>query len=359
MQHFKYGQAQLSLLSIPITMIAKRFHISIILLLAVSFLSAQTVQDRAKNKAEDKANNRVDTKIDQGLDKGFDAIEGLFKKKKKKSEDTDAGNSSQDSQEVKSSSSVPQEQDSSEINGSSDSMEKDDVENMYSNMFGGMMKPAKWEDNYTFDLKTESIMTSTNKRGKEEVSYMNMFISESAFAMEMDEKKEEQPVGFVIFDFENQSFITLNEQKGKKEGLAMAMNEEQISLMSESYAKEQESETEISFNKTGRSKTIVGKLAWEYEAKNEEGEGTMWMTEDMDLQADRFFGLFGESRGRNNFLPENYPEGYVLEMNFTDSQKGESVHYLVTSLDENANEKIDLGPYNVMDMQQMMKAGQR
>jgi len=58
---------------------------SLFLILFSSTMMFGQIIDRTENRAKQKANRRVDNKIDGGIDKGLDAIEGIFKKKDKKS----------------------------------------------------------------------------------------------------------------------------------------------------------------------------------------------------------------------------------------------------------------------------------
>jgi len=61
--------------------------LTILILCLVSHTSySQINTGTVKKRAEQKVENRANQKVDQALDKGLDAIEGLFKKKKKTSE---------------------------------------------------------------------------------------------------------------------------------------------------------------------------------------------------------------------------------------------------------------------------------
>ena len=348
----------------------KKYLLLPLLLFSFVAVQGQDVKDRSINQAENKANNRVDNKVNEGLDKGFDAIEGLFKKKKKKNKGTseESSSSSEASGNASGGTYEPEEEVQEETPVVTKQREADPEQerkkqetlDMYNQMLGGMFQPAQWEDSYLFSLVSEATVTTTDKSGKKEVNYMNWFASETAFGMLIKESQGMDADGYVVFDFGNNSFITLTEREGKKEGMAIAMNEEQKSIMGGEYQQKVNEEYEdVEFFKTGRSKMIADLLSWEYEGRSKEGNGTMWVCEDIKFDSEKYFGLFGNSSGRKDFMPDNYPEGYLMEMNYTDSETGETHHYIVTRLEQDADEKIDTKPYGVKDMQQMLNEGQR
>ncbi|NNK80256.1 MAG: hypothetical protein HKO93_02075 [Flavobacteriales bacterium] len=350
-------------------MISKRNLSIVTLLLLSTFLFGQDVKDRTTDKAETKANTRIDSKVDEGLDKGFDAIEGLFRKKKKKKKGGETETSSEasgtaigaaDESEVE----EIQEKEVEVIREEApDNAEQDrkkkEYQDQYANMFNNMFQAAEWEDSYTFDLVSEATITTTNKKGKQEVNHMNMYASEKAFGMKMDDQQQRDTKGFVVFDFENESFITLTEKDGKKEGMAIAMTADQKSIMGGEGIKEtmEKEYKDVRFTKTGRSKMIADRLSWEYTGEGEGGEGVMWMAEDINFDGSKFFGLYGNSKGRQDFMPDYYPEGYLMEMDYKDYETGERNHYIVTRLDDKAREVVDTSTYDVKDMKSMMENG--
>ncbi len=330
-----------SVISLPKPIIMIQFKTTLLaatILFSFS-LCAQGVDDRAKNKAENKANNRVDSKVDQGLDKGFDAIEGLFKKKKPKSAEIGASGAS-------------------EVKDSKDT--KDEVEEYNTDqsdsgagMFGSMFEAAEWEDSYQFDFVSKSLVTSTDKKNKVEENEMEWMLGEDAFGMVIKDPKGKNSDVQVIFDYSNHSFITLTEEEGEKTGMAIAMNKDQIDAAIEEGVEEGTVDNG-SFAKTGRTKTILGYLCHEYTFSDEDTEGVMWMTTELDIEMNKVFGMMTQGSKKKPTLPENYPQGYAMEMESRDLKKNDTHHYLVTEVNTNADLKLDLGPYNVMDPMGMM-----
>jgi len=314
------------------------------ILLISSVLNAQTVEDRTKTKAENKANQRVDARIDQGIDRGLDAIEGLFKKKdKKQTAETETVESSPE----------PTSHEKSSVESSSSS---DEQEAAMASAMQGLFTKAEWESSYSFDLASTVLITTTNKRGKSEENTMRWMVGEDALGMEMQENKKGEAQGFIIFDYDNKSFITLTENDGEKTGMAMAMNMEQINALAMETA-EEESNIDANFKRTGKTKTILGHTCHQYTYTDGSTSGEMWMAEKVPSHMAKMARMLGGSKGKPSGLPENYPSGHVMEMNNTDSESGESMSYLVTKLDTSGDITFDLGPYNVMDMVTMMQMG--
>jgi len=315
----------------------KNILIGISLSFCFAQLNAQDVIDRSKDKAEDKTNNRVDTCIDQGIDKGLNAIEGLFKKKSKAADESEEAiekSESMDEQEVR----------------------KEVPSSGGSGMISGMFEAAKWNESYSFGLVCKVHITTTSKKGKVEESDMTMKAGKDCMAMTVEDATMKGIPPTIIFDYENYSLITLMvDDKGEKTGMAIAMNKEQIAQIAEKTIEDEMNDVHI--QKTGKTKTIQGHTAYQYTFTSEDGNGEMWMAEDVDIEMGDIFGIMTMSNKKAN-LPENYPQGYLMETTSTDTDKGEVTHYLVTSLNENANEKVSTLEYHVMDPMGMMKRGQ-
>lgn len=300
-------------------------------------MTAQTgVLDRSKDRASDKATNRVDNRIDQKMDKGMDAIEGMFKKKSKGEEPTEEKAGESESGEV--------QQTRTEGNPSNGG-----------GAFSGMFEPAKWNESYTFDLVSKVHMTTTSRKGKVEESDMTMRVGKDCMGMTVESEDIKGVPPTVIFDYGNYSMITLMEDKGEKSGMAMAMNKDQIARLTEETLEENMGNVVIT--KTGATKSILGHTCYQYTYKSDDGTGDMWMAEDVEMAMGDIFGVMTMSNKKAS-LPENYPNGYLMEMTTTDTDKGDVLHYLVTSLEEDANEKVSTSEYNVMDPMGMMKSGQ-
>lgn len=320
-----------------------RISCTISLIIITFSITAQTVDERAKERAKTKSDQRVNTRIDQGLDKGLDAFEGLFKKKKKKK---GAEENTSDSQETNDSSKA------------SKSSENHSEPNPGAGMFGSMFEAAHWEDSYSFDFRSIAHITTTDKKGKVEETDMEWMISDEAFGMVMKDPKGKNPEGKIIFDYKNHSFITLSEDKGEKTGMAIAMNKDQLAAAIEEGV-EEGTVNNGSFKKTGRTKSILGYRCEEYSFNDEETEGVMWMTTELHIEMNRAFGMMTSGSKKKAELPENYPQGYAMEMESRDTKRNESHHYIVTEVETSAGINIILTQYNVMDPMGMMNSGKK
>jgi hypothetical protein len=311
--------------------------LSILFILNIGYSSAQIV-DRSKDRAVNKTNNRVDRRIDQGIDKGLDSIEGLFKKKDK-SEDEDAQETEADQQEDGSKEATKERSTSKEESASQGSYD-----------LSSMFKPAVWESSYTFQLKAVYYTTSTDSKGRVEENEMEMMFAEDVMGMKTIPKKKGDVPALIIIDIKNKTMITLTEDEGEKKGMAIAMNDAQISSIEEQV---EEHNSEMTIKKTGKTKTILGYHCEEYEFSGNDTRGNAWVTDEVSYNMSGLLGMMNTKKGGNS--SSMYPGGFLMLSDSKDLKSGDSTHFEAKSVKEKANEKVDLAPYNVMDPMSMMQ----
>jgi hypothetical protein len=311
--------------------------LSILFISNIGFSSAQIV-DRSKDRAVNKTNNRVDRRIDQGIDKGLDSIEGLFKKKDK-SEVEETQESEDEQQEEESTEAVREK---SSVTEKSAGQESYDLSSMF--------KPATWESSYTFQLKALYSSTSTDSKGRTEENEMEMMFAENVMGMKTIPKKKGDVPALIIIDIKNKSMITLTEDEGEKKGMAIAMNDAQISSIEDQV---EEHDSEMTIKKTGMTKTILGYLCEEYEFSGSDTRGNAWVTDEVSYNMTGLLGMMNTKKGGKT--SSMYPGGFLMTSDSKDLKSGDSTHFEAKSVIEKANEKVDLTPYNVMDPMSMMQ----
>lgn len=299
-------------------------------LFGVNISNAQIV-DRTENRAKQKANQRVDQKIDKGLDKGLDAIEGLFGKKKK-----DKSKGDEDSEEVAS---------ETENTDSGAAAQSD----MMSKMFGG--GDLDVQDSYTFDHNILMNIQTFDKKGKTgDEMKMTMYFSDETphFGMSMD---IEGGNNFIIYDMETYEMVSLMDNNGQKIGMTMKLNPDKF-VNNDEGKKENGN---ISFEKTGRTKTISGYNCEEYKLNDPEGDPnsttTFWMTTDIDANWIEMMSTFASTNKKmqkNFVLPEDYPKGSMIQIINASNKNEEKSVTTVEKINKNTHKVIETKGYQMM-----------
>lgn len=308
------------------------------MLIFIADLSAQDVIDRTKDSATEKTDRRIEDNINEQLDSGLDALEGLFKRKnkKKKSQDEPAET-------------VPAVEERVQ--------ETPDAETEPSDMgfdMSAFLKPAKYDDSYSFDIHMVSEMTTINKKGKEENMTMEFFKQDgenTAMRVKSAEKGDESM--FLILDYGNESMITITEEKGEQQAFAMPMMKAYLGT-DESYQEMiEENMEDFNLEKTGRTKTILGYSCDEYQITSKDTNGTVWMTEDAGIST---MELMGKLMQNNKTLSDTkfswMQNGLMMESETVDLKSGDTTIQKVTLMDTDADVTFDMDDYNVMGIGQ-------
>ncbi len=303
----------------------KFFACILSLILATGSLNAQVV-DKTEEKAKRKTNQRIDKKIDNSIDDGLNAIEGLFKKKKKKkgdSDDVEAKERSPKSEEPEMSS--------------------------FMNMMGNKTIDKTFDFNQKVTIETVVI----DKKGKSEDQYNSaMYLSSDHphIGMNMEKGMEgAESLEMIIFDFDDNQMLMMMNSEGQKMGFAMSTEN----------LDEEDSDgdiTDMKITKTGNSKTISGYSCDEYLIEGEDfkdGEKqTAWITQDAEvnwIEAWSEAMTANEKAKMNQKLPENYPDGAVIQTIY-EEDSGKRFVMTVTEIDTNHSESVSTSGYKFMTM---------
>ncbi|WP_053404142.1 DUF4412 domain-containing protein [Persicobacter sp. CCB-QB2] len=322
----------------------------VILLLSLSILipvSAQEVTDKAKQKTE----QRVDQKVDKGIDQGLDKLEGFFfgKKKKKKNQ-----------------TSVTQDREHME------EVHQEQANKMIESMMGNMSKPVDVAEAYAFDKTVTLKVTNTNKNGKVDQSDLHLLIpyeESDHWGMSVLPEKEKDSQSILIYDTGNKAVITLIEEKsGEKNAMAMALDVDQIMEdMAEEKVEDVEKgvkdptllSNEVSFTKTGKTKTMHGYECHQYMAKGPDGEAEFWLAPEFNHDNAPFFSAFAK-RGAKKGKQQNVlglgqaPDGFIMAISGKTYKTGDTFAYEVTEISDQ-DRKYSMADWNLKTMQDYMQ----
>ncbi|MGB0840164.1 MAG: DUF4412 domain-containing protein [Chitinophagales bacterium] len=313
-------------------------------------LDAQGIGQRAKNKAKWKLDNKVDQKIDKALDEGFSALEGMFKKSKNEAEN-------------------PENSETQNGNPPEVSEESANQIKALSGLFGGLMKPAVYEDKYdftnTFVMEVEMFKKNGKSEGKNKIKY---FLDKTGnhFAVEVIEmgtengKDSEMPDEvLMIHDYPNQSNISLFVQDGQKKGFATSM-EGMSKIMDKSGQKMLEKSVDgkdINYTKTGVTKTINGYKCDQYIMDGEDYYQELWTTTEVGFSNEDVFGKMVNvpqmESIKQSHIQGDMPAGMMIQSEGKDKKTGERT---VANMKDFSNQavNINLSGYEVQNISDMM-----
>ncbi len=319
----------------------KRMRNTLLLVLAIFLFSPGQAQivDRTKDRAERKTNQRIDRKIDGGIDKGLDAIEGLFKKKKK----------NDDKEED-----VRGEEPAYEERSASEAEANADAQRAMMNLFGGG-GDVDVQDSYKFNNRFLLNVKTYEKGDKlENEQHMTMMIHDTGgnFGMEVENEGVKQ---YMVFDLNTGEMITLISAEGQKMGMTMKLNED---FMSDDESMDSDMKP-ATFKKTGATKTISGYKCDEYlmeggDLKSHE-KVALWVTEEQDVDWMKAMVKMSSQNKKLN-APDSfrgtYPEGTVIQSVTEDTRSGEKTVMTVEKM-EKGNFEISTAGYRFMSMGNM------
>ncbi|MCU4164515.1 DUF4412 domain-containing protein [Carboxylicivirga caseinilyticus] len=299
--------------------------------LIVAALSVQSVQSqsflekmakKAAEKAEKKAEQKTEEQIDKKLDKIF---EEAF------------------------------ESDESESDNQVDMTAKW-AEKLASMGYAG--EPVSYENSYSFNASITMHIESTDNNGKETSNGdIKIYTStdEQTFAYEfisgeMDNGSDKQK-GLIIMDMKNQASIILNTQEGEKTGIVYGVDGIMNGSMYEDAADKDEMPDDVDYvdpriTKTGNTKTILGYKCDEYKYNDEESEGLLYITKDVDWKSEDFMTtIFKSSMYTNGMF-----NGFLMASQHINLNDGEQSSYEVTDINRNDVSSFRMSDYQITNI---------
>lgn len=282
----------------------------------------EKAKEEMKEKTTEEATKAVDEKIEEGVDDFIEGVGKLFKKEEKE-EDNEA-----------------------EVDEENHKEEKKSKHSGFFRVYKGGEAPMP-RDAYSFEYELE--MVNTIEEDGSEPQQLDMIIllnEEGGPAYMASIPSLENKDLLLIIDFDKQNMVTLSN------GTAMTIELDPEAMAEGGDAEEDDSD--IRFEKTGKSKRISGYLCEEYRVEDENGEGVLWVTEDLPFSMNTLY--FGDQN--KNYMPNSADrvEGFPMEWDYYDRLNGNRSHMVVTRV-EKKERNIDMKDYRQMNLENIWNSG--
>lgn len=156
------------------------------------------------------------------------------------------------------------------------------------------------QDAYHFDIWIDVESTE----GKEKDQYQLYFSKDNAI---LGMKTMEDANAFTVIDYDRDIMVIYSEEEGEKNMQALPSFQRLAGTMVQHAAQEAEEEKNITFEKTGKTKTIAGYECEEYTGTNDDGPFMMYVATSFPISWDDVYGKF-----YSQYLIENNSEVFGL-----------------------------------------------
>jgi hypothetical protein len=203
---------------------------------------------------------------------------------------------------------------------------------------------AKVASSYTFDTQMTLLISGPSDEASMDFCFGNNVLMTQV---------EQAPEIKIIYDYNNNSLITINESDKTVMGLPLDFMGDMMEKIG-GLQEEEEEDTPTHFKKTGRSKNILGFRAEEYIAEDENLEINFWFSEDVPVDNNRM--LKGMEKMGTVFAFDfaamgnsEYRDGLMLEFNATEKENQTTAHMKVTRLLTQRNIVINTASYKKLN----------
>ncbi|SFU13601.1 hypothetical protein SAMN04489724_4249 [Algoriphagus locisalis] len=226
-----------------------------------------------------------------------------------------------------------------------------------SQIMKGLGEPVDTEDEYDFFGYLTLEMVSTNANGKAEDPFqLKSYLAESTdyTGMELIDPKNPKATTAMVFDVKNQASIVFLDNKGEKSSFAYKLDMDAMDEMVDENIESTSEDYEVSIEKTGNTKDILGYPCEEYHVVSEDGEGYYWITDKPIGGYASFWGsnspmMTSKAQERYAQHFNNMPDGNFMELTFT-STDSEKIDMKVIEINESAPKSLTMAEYpNLMN----------
>lgn len=282
----------------------------------------QRASDAVERKAEQKVNQKIDQAADRLVDKSFESVFGSDTPNDGKSGTKSSGNRG----------------------GSS--------------MFK-LIPNAPTEDHYDFNVVLTYQMENQPKGGaaQDRTELLMNFSTNNKYAgakLRAAEPKKGDGDIFAIFDVKNESMVMLfNSEDGKFSiayGWHDAVKYDTVPTQRPTGAAQTTTTTTkpdgtpMTWTKIGK-RTIAGYSSEGYRGEDDKSILEVWVSNDASLAFGNLMGATSSMKQLRSTVPESRPVGLLMETTATDKKTGDKGHMVVTSVDKNANVRINMADY--------------
>jgi len=226
-----------------------------------------------------------------------------------------------------------------------------DIEKMMSSIYNDI----EVDESYEFEGYAILEITGMDEKGKQnEPIFLTSYFSENSKITGMkftDSEKKEDGTYVLIYDFNRNAGITLLENEGEKMRMTFAYD---YASMSESVMADQaegkENLEDVSFKKTGNSKTILGYECEEYLIETEENITHYWVTKTSITGNTPFWSqnnpfLTARMKDQNPDMFNNLPTGNMMEAHVVSKVDKSKIDMITKELLENSKERFVMADY--------------
>lgn len=225
-----------------------------------------------------------------------------------------------------------------------------------SKIMAGLGENVPTESHYEFVGHGVMEMTYVDEKGEiQDPILLKAYMAKGTgyTAMQFSDPKEPSSLTTMVFDMNNQATILLMDNDGTKNSLAYKLDFDSIpESASESDSISVETK-DITVEKTGKTKTILGYSCEEYFIKTEDGEGFYWVTEEPVGGYASFWSQnspFASAQTQEKYSKQfkNAPEGNFMEMYWT-AIDGSKMDMKVIEIEESKEKTFHISEYpNIM-----------
>ncbi|WP_192350188.1 DUF4412 domain-containing protein [Algoriphagus sp. Y33] len=220
-----------------------------------------------------------------------------------------------------------------------------------SKIMKGLGEPVDTEGQYDFFGYIVLEMTSTDDKGKlSDPIQLKSYLAKSSdyTGMELVDPKKPEASTSMVFDVKNQASIVFLENKGEKSSFAYKMDVDAIDDAVSDHL-DTLSVDDVSVEKTGRTKDILGYSCEEYHVKNEDGEGYYWVTEEAIGGYSSFWSNNNPmmtSKAQEKYAKhyKNFPKGNFMELTYSTEESG-TIEMKVIQIDKSAPKSLTMSEY--------------
>ncbi|MFD2203377.1 DUF4412 domain-containing protein [Shivajiella indica] len=217
----------------------------------------------------------------------------------------------------------------------------------------GISQDVAISDSYEFTGYSVIEITGIDDKGKTvEPTMMRSFLSDDALVIGMEieneETKKEEMKTVLIYDLERNASIILMDSKGEKSRMAYGID---LAKIEESVENDSISEGyEVSFRKTGNTKTILGYNCEEFETEDEDGKALYWVTDHPIKGRNTFWGesnpiLAARMQSQKNINFKDLPKGNMMELNYVSKKDKSNLWMKVIELNDDSEQKFIMSDY--------------
>jgi uncharacterized protein DUF4412 len=309
---------------------------------------AKKVSDAASQKAQDKVNSKIDEMSQKMVDNSFDAMFGSAAKPAAAPPAAGATPAAGSAPAAASTGAAP----SGAGSGGSTAGASANASPFWTN------NDAKTESSYNFNVVTTMEIASSKNTSDKAILKMHYNTKEAysgTLIISADPKKQ-QGTAFVILDAKNQAMVMLMASDKSKFSMAYgwtdAQKYAQLPAAGTAAASTQQVNWDTvkvwkNYSKIG-TKTIAGYSADGYRMETADGNAELWVSHDARLSVGNMFAANSSMKQMRGRVPDDYPQGMLLQMNGVNSKTGETVTMTVTSIETNANVTYNMSDYPKM-----------